>query len=102
MSIIVVGQEVKSAVDQHTPSENCHPLGMHQKIPNPQQNQNQRDRIEDIKEVLPRLHEISGTPHFTLWCSEDKRLHCEEDEYRYVGNHCTEAGVGVEIRLVSL
>ena len=59
VSIVVVRHEVKSTVDQHTPSNNRHPLGMHQIIPNPQQNQNQRDSVENIKKVLPRLHEVS-------------------------------------------
>ena len=80
MSIVVMRQKVESAVDKQTPSEGRYPLRMQQIIPNAQHNQNKRDSVENIKEILPRLHKVSGTPHFTLWRFKDKRFDCEEDE----------------------
>ena len=99
VSVVMMRQEVENAVNQHTPRNDRHPLRTHQIIPDPQDNQNQRNGVEDIEEVLPRLHEIPKTPHFTLRGLEDEGLHGEKDKYRDVGYHGTEEGVRVEVRL---
>ena len=66
MSIVVVCEKIKNAVDQHTPCKDSHPLGLQQIIPDTQHNQDQWDSVENIKEVLPRLHKISRTPDLAL------------------------------------
>lgn len=102
VSVVMVRYEVKGTVNQHTPCNNRHPLRVHQIIPNPQQNQDERNGVENIEEVLPRLHEVSRTPHFTLGRLKDESFHGEKDEYRDVGYHGTEEGVRVAERLSTL
>lgn len=82
MSVVVMRYKVETAMEKHAPRKNDNPLGVQQVIPNPQNNQNQRNRVEEVKERLPRLHEISGTPKFTLRGLTDKSLDCEENEHR--------------------
>ena len=100
MSIVVMRKKIKSAVDQHTPRQDRQSLGLQQIIPDSQHNQDQRDSVENIKEVLPRLHKVSRTPDLPLRCVKNKGLHCEEDEYRHVWQHRANEGVGVEERFV--
>ena len=81
MSVVVMRQKVEAAMDEHAPRKNDDSLGVQQIISNAQKNQNQRDSVEEVKESLPRLHEVSGTPEFTLWCLKDKCFDCEKDEH---------------------
>ena len=102
MPVVVMRQKVETAVDEQTPRENHDPLGVEQVIPNTQKNQNQWDRIEDIKESLPRLHEVSGIPEFTLRCLKDKCFDREKDEHWQVRQDGTNEGVDVKEGFVSL
>ena len=58
VSIVVVRQEVESAVDEQTPREDGYPFGVQEVVPDPQQNQDEWDGVEDVEEILPRFCEV--------------------------------------------
>ena len=82
MSVIVMRHKIETAMEEHAPRQNHDPLGVQEVIPNPQNDQNQRNGVEEVKEGLPRLHEVSGPPEFTLRGLQDKSFDCEKDEHR--------------------
>ena len=58
VSVVVVRQKVENAMEEQTPRQNGYPIRVQEVIPDPQQNQDEWDSVEDVEEILPRFREV--------------------------------------------
>ena len=95
MPVILVEEEIASSVQQQTQGADDKGVGF-APVANPKKDEKKRDRVEEVKEVLPLWEEIPFPPDQALWVPENERLHRKENKHRHVWQHSTDEGVAVE------
>ena len=97
MSVVLVEEEIAGSVQQQAQGANDEGVGF-TPVANSKEDEKERYRVEEVKDILPLREEIPLIPDQALWVLEDERLNRKKDKHRQVRQCGTDERVAVEVR----